>query len=422
MAHPIRLGLLPCLLFPLLLATPAVGAIQPKVPAVFAFGDELLDTGNCLALPGVPRLADSKPYGLATFGRPTGRYSDGKLVVDHLADLLGIPYLIPYAVTALINVTDAHRTSRAANEVLPAVPLTESAAQLAHGISYAACGAGALQSTAGWSSLEEQVAAFEWAVKNGTWAPMTVTNALVVMSVGSHDYVHAASKKGAVSQFLETQVVSVMSEAVSSLYSLGLRRFLLLGVPAIGCTPKYRGRIDTQGGRCDEKLDSAALGHNVMLKTAAHGLRERMKGAVVVVVDTFEFVFSAIAAAEKAGWDDVKVPCCSGECSKDKAFTVCDRPAKYLWWDDLHLSDAANRQLAQRIFDGHGGYTTPGSLADALGFAKLGPVDEQGREKEIWESPEWAALAWVAFCFVYVACLVYAQLPRPAPPGRYSRP
>lgn len=38
-----------------------------------------------------------------------------------------------------------------------------------------------------------------------------------------------------------------------------------------------------------------------MLKTAAHGLRERMKGAVVVVVDTFEFVFSAIVGAEKAG-------------------------------------------------------------------------------------------------------------------------
>jgi hypothetical protein len=71
----------------------------------------------------------------------------------------------------------------AAKDALPAVPLTESAAQIAHGVSYAACGAGALVSTARWSSLEEQVAAFEWAVKNGTWAPMTVTNALVVVSL-----------------------------------------------------------------------------------------------------------------------------------------------------------------------------------------------------------------------------------------------
>jgi hypothetical protein len=49
-------------------------------------------------------------------------------------------------------------------------------------------------------------------------------------------------------------------------------------------------------------------------------------------------------------------------------------------WDDLHISDAANRKLAQRIYDGKGGYTTPGSLSEALGFAKMGPIDEQGED------------------------------------------
>lgn len=62
-----------------------------------------------------------------------------------------------------------------------------------------------------------------------------------------------------------------------------------------------------------------------------------------------------------------------GVCGSGDAVVRCCR------WDELHLSDAANRQLAQRIFDGHGGYTTPGSLAEALGVAKLGPVDEQGQ-------------------------------------------
>jgi hypothetical protein len=60
--------------------------------------------------------------------------------------------------------------------------------------------------------------------------------------------------------FSYVQVVSVISEAVSSLYSLGLRRFLLFGVSAIGCSPKYRGRQDAHGRGCDEKLDAAALG------------------------------------------------------------------------------------------------------------------------------------------------------------------
>lgn len=82
-------GFLTVLFFSLLFLRRVSVAIQPKVPALFAFGDELLDTGNCLALANAPKIAE--PYGLATFGRPTGRYSDGKLVVDHLggSDMLG---------------------------------------------------------------------------------------------------------------------------------------------------------------------------------------------------------------------------------------------------------------------------------------------------------------------------------------------
>jgi hypothetical protein len=49
--------------------------------------------------------------------------------------------------------------------------------------------------------------------------------------------------------------------------------------------------------------------HNVMLKTAANALRERMKGAVVVMVDTFEFVFSAMADADAAGEPPLSCPC-----------------------------------------------------------------------------------------------------------------
>jgi hypothetical protein len=46
-----------------------------------------------------------------------------------------------------------------------------------------------------------------------------------------------------------------------------------------------------------------------MLKTAANGLRERIKGAVVVMVDTFEFVFSAMADADAAGELPLSFPC-----------------------------------------------------------------------------------------------------------------
>lgn len=46
-----------------------------------------------------------------------------------------------------------------------------------------------------------------------------------------------------------------------------------------------------------------------MLKTAANAVRERLKGAVVVMVDTFEFVFSAMAHADAAGERPLSCPC-----------------------------------------------------------------------------------------------------------------
>lgn len=53
--------------------------------AIFSFGDSLSDAGNLIA-DGVPSALTTarSPYGMTFFGRPTGRCSDGRLVVDFL--------------------------------------------------------------------------------------------------------------------------------------------------------------------------------------------------------------------------------------------------------------------------------------------------------------------------------------------------
>jgi hypothetical protein len=52
---------------------------------VFNFGDSLVDAGN-LVTDGIPDyLATARlPYGQTYFGYPTGRCSDGRLVVDFI--------------------------------------------------------------------------------------------------------------------------------------------------------------------------------------------------------------------------------------------------------------------------------------------------------------------------------------------------
>lgn len=51
---------------------------------IFSFGDSLTDTGNfLLSVPDdFPDPARSLPYGQTFFGRPSGRYSDGRNLLD----------------------------------------------------------------------------------------------------------------------------------------------------------------------------------------------------------------------------------------------------------------------------------------------------------------------------------------------------
>ncbi|KAF8760476.1 hypothetical protein HU200_010098 [Digitaria exilis] len=78
-----------------LLATAVAGA-PGRYRAVFNFGDSLVDAGN-LVTDGIPDyLATARlPYGQTYFGYPTGRCSDGRLVVDFIAQEFGLPFLPP---------------------------------------------------------------------------------------------------------------------------------------------------------------------------------------------------------------------------------------------------------------------------------------------------------------------------------------
>lgn len=64
-------------------ATEAVGS--PLVPAMFVFGDSLVDVGNNNFLRSFAK-SNYYPYGIDFSGGPTGRFTNGRNMVDLLGN------------------------------------------------------------------------------------------------------------------------------------------------------------------------------------------------------------------------------------------------------------------------------------------------------------------------------------------------
>jgi phospholipase/lecithinase/hemolysin len=84
MAFAARLALVAGVVAALALVPAPAAAGGVCFDRIFSFGDSLTDTGNfILSVPeDFPDPAKRLPYGQTFFGRPSGRYSDGRNLLD----------------------------------------------------------------------------------------------------------------------------------------------------------------------------------------------------------------------------------------------------------------------------------------------------------------------------------------------------
>ncbi|GJM89022.1 hypothetical protein PR202_ga05618 [Eleusine coracana subsp. coracana] len=84
-----------------------VSSTSRNFTSMFTLGDSYMDTGNfvIMASPAIPTVFDKPPYGMTFFGHPTGRYSDGRVIIDFIAEALGLPLLPAF----LSNSSDVSR-------------------------------------------------------------------------------------------------------------------------------------------------------------------------------------------------------------------------------------------------------------------------------------------------------------------------
>ncbi|MCO5548583.1 hypothetical protein L7F22_002043 [Adiantum nelumboides] len=99
--HVVGLAILA--LFLLQAPSPTLG--KCAFPAIFNFGDSTSDTGGIHVSFPFRTLSEHFPYGETFFHRPVNRYSDGRLLIDFIAQGLGKNFLSPYLQSVDSNFT-----------------------------------------------------------------------------------------------------------------------------------------------------------------------------------------------------------------------------------------------------------------------------------------------------------------------------
>ncbi|KAL6626961.1 hypothetical protein ACP70R_030687 [Stipagrostis hirtigluma subsp. patula] len=333
--------------------------------SIFSFGDSFADTGNDRVVLPAHSLPDSParlPYGITFFGRPTGRNSDGRLIVDFIAEKLGLP-LVPPSL--------AHNGSfrRGANfAVAGATALGASFfADLPRGVSQFVLNTSSSVQLQSFASLKPSLCGSPDA-GNGA-APECkgfFHKALFFMGeFGVNDYGYNVVFGKSLPQIrsLVPHIIKTISTATQRIVKHGAKTVVVPGIPPLGCSPVYLAHFqnaepegyDSRTG-CLKELNDLAIYHNSLLQKALKHVKTKHTSARIIYADFYRPVVDIVQSPHKFGFTRDVLRCCCGGGGKYNfnisagcgmpGSTVCEDPSAYLFWDG-HLTEAAYRHIAK---------------------------------------------------------------------------
>lgn len=373
-ALPLRLVVAAALLA--LVATTAPASASPYAPApknrsgscyprMFSFGDSLIDTGNFIHYSKAPGSVSRSPYGRTFFGRPTGRWSDGRLIVDFIVKRLGYPYWPAY-LDAKSPPTKGDFRYGANFAVASGTALNQLLFQKKK-LDVSGITPYSLGIQIGW--FKKVLAAI--ASNEKERKEVMATSLFLVGEIGANDYNHPFFQNRTLGWVkpLVPRVIRSIGLSIEALIGLGAKTIYVPGVFPLGCVPRYlyfyrggaRGDYDDTG--CLKWLNGLTGLHNRMLRDKIAELRRAHPGVAITYVDYYDEVLTLITEPKQNGFDAGKVlfACCGGggpynanltvHCS-DPGMVQCQDPSKYVSWDGLHMTEAVYKIMARGMLDG----------------------------------------------------------------------
>ncbi|XP_019183496.1 PREDICTED: GDSL esterase/lipase At5g14450-like [Ipomoea nil] len=331
-------------------------------PAVYNFGDSNSDTGGRSAALGEVR----PPNGETFFGKPSGRYCDGRLVIDFIAENLGLPYLNAYLDSIGTSFRHGANFATAGSSILPG---GYSPFFLDIQISQF------IQFKKRTIELYNKLAGTNQVYKDVLPRPEEFSKSLYTFDIGQNDLSHGFQYSN-VSQTLQSipKIMDKFSQALYQLYGEGARNFWIHNTGPIGCLPisvaynkDNHNNVDKNG--CAATHNRVAQEFNRQLKARVLQLRAQLQQAVFTVVDMYSAKYAVVSNAGSHGFQDPFTFCCCGKNKKMANETVygdpCSDPSRHISWDGVHYSEAANLILARSIMYGGSFSDPPRPVAEA---------------------------------------------------------
>ncbi|CAA0821054.1 GDSL esterase/lipase [Striga hermonthica] len=322
---------------------------------IFQLGDSISDTGNLIRerRVGPATVYARLPYGQDFFRRtPTGRCSNGLLMIDFIARAAGLPLLHPYK---------------------------DPNGEFSHGVNFAVAGSTALRSDTlaamrvfsrgTRSSLDVQLG---WL---STYLNSTCTdhkdcvekvqNALfMVGEIGGNDYNFAtfqAKKSMDELRRMVPRVVEAILNGVRRTIELGAKRVVVPGNFPVGCIPIYKTAFQTNNpsaydnNRCLKHLNEFAEYHNRELQNGINKMiQEEKSNAVIVYADYYRAYEFLLRFAKYHGMDSERACCGIGgkynfntaRMCGARGVPVCRKPHRYVSWDGIHMTQQGYRIMS----------------------------------------------------------------------------
>ncbi|XP_074305963.1 GDSL esterase/lipase At5g03610-like [Silene latifolia] len=298
---------------------------------LFVFGDSYADTGN-------DRNPDAKswkePYGITFPGKPSGRFSDGRVFTDFLAKSLKLKSPIPYI----------RRNRRNSH--------------LRYGMNLAYGGTGVFDTKMPYPNMTTQINMFQQLLNQSIFTPQDLQHSIAYVSLVGNDYTNYLAN-GGTAQGLQTFIPKVVNQLVLNIeriYKMGVKKILVTGLQPLGCLP--HSTYPSLYKKCDNASNTATQFHNLLLQKSVLKLNNMTANGSTsfpfVTIDLYKAFSSIIqppiAEQKKSVFKNLLVPCCTGlnstyDCGSvdanfKKMYTVCSDPKSYFFWDSSHPTQA----------------------------------------------------------------------------------